>query len=91
MSSKVYVGNLGAEPLAESDIEEEFEEFGEINSIFVARNPPGFAYVDFDDERDAKGKKLFFTIDFKYRLYDRLYFNPILNLNFLIRKSRLYF
>ena len=55
MSGKVYVGNLGAEPLAESDIEEEFEEFGEINSIFVARNPPGFAYVDFDDERDAKG------------------------------------
>jgi len=54
MSGKVYVGNLGAEPLAESDIEEEFEEFGEINSIFVARNPPGFAYVDFDDERDAK-------------------------------------
>ena len=67
MSGKVYVGNLGAEPLAESDIEEEFEEFGEINSIFVARNPPGFAYVDFDDERDAKGKKL---------LILKLYFKP---------------
>ena len=40
------------------DIEEEFEEFGAISSIFVARNPPGFAYVDFDDERDAKGEKL---------------------------------
>ena len=70
MSGKVYVGNLGAEPLAESDIEEEFGEFGEINSIFVARNPPGFAYVDFDDERDAKGKKLFLPL--------------ILNIDFMI-------
>jgi len=54
-SGKVYVGNLGADPLEESDLEEEFEEFGSITSIFVARNPPGFAYIDFDDDRDAKG------------------------------------
>merc|ERR1712130_44679 len=53
-SGKVYVGNLGADPLEESDLEEEFEEFGSITSIFVARNPPGFAYIDFDDDRDAK-------------------------------------
>lgn len=52
---KVYIGNLGADPLDESDLEEEFEEFGLITSIFVARNPPGFAYIDYDDERDAKG------------------------------------
>lgn len=52
---KVYIGNLGADPLAESDLEDEFEEFGLISSIFVARNPPGFAYIDFEEERDAKG------------------------------------
>merc|ERR1711990_1068613 len=62
---KVYVGKLGAEPLDESDLEEEFEDYGSIKSIFVARNPPGFAYVEFYKERDAKdavydlqGKKL---------------------------------
>lgn len=52
--SKVYVGKLGAEPLDESDLEDEFEEFGDIKSIFVARNPPGFAYIEFYREHDAK-------------------------------------
>merc|ERR1711990_397555 len=57
---KVYVGKLGAEPLDESDLEEEFEEYGSIKSIFVARNPPGFAYVEFYKKRDvdAKGSRL---------------------------------
>ena len=55
--SKVYVGKLGAEPLEESDLEEEFEDYGQIKSIFVARNPPGFAYIEFYSTRDAKGKK----------------------------------
>ena len=45
MTSKVYVGNLGSEPLQESDLEEEFQDFGHIKEIFVARNPPGFAYI----------------------------------------------
>merc|ERR1711953_507309 len=52
--SKVYVGKLGAEPLDESDLEDEFEEFGDIKSIFVARNPPGFAYIEFYRDHDAK-------------------------------------
>ena len=56
--SKVYVGKLGAEPLEESDLEEEFEDYGQIKSIFVARNPPGFAYIEFYSTRDAKGKNL---------------------------------
>jgi arginine/serine-rich splicing factor 7 len=55
VGGKVYVGNLGAELLDESDLEDEFEQFGAIKSIFVARNPPGFAYIDFEEERDAKG------------------------------------
>jgi len=54
MTSKVYVGNLGSEPLQESDLEEEFQDFGHIKEIFVARNPPGFAYIDFISERSAK-------------------------------------
>ncbi|CAG5099305.1 Oidioi.mRNA.OKI2018_I69.XSR.g16429.t1.cds [Oikopleura dioica] len=54
MSSKVYIGNLGRDPLPESDLEEEFEDFGPIKEIFVARNPPGFAYIDFMSEKDAK-------------------------------------
>ena len=39
-----------------SDLEDEFEEFGDIKSIFVARNPPGFAYIEFYRDHDAKGK-----------------------------------
>jgi len=38
-----------------SDLEDEFEEFGDIKSIFVARNPPGFAYIEFYRDHDAKG------------------------------------
>ncbi|CBY08494.1 unnamed protein product [Oikopleura dioica] len=54
MTSKVYVGNLGSDPLQESDLEEEFQDYGHIKEIFVARNPPGFAYIDFVSERSAK-------------------------------------
>ena len=53
MSSKVYIGNLGRDPLPESDLEEEFEDFGPIKEIFVARNPPGFAYIGTEQSSSA--------------------------------------
>ncbi|KAI7757610.1 hypothetical protein M8C21_016501 [Ambrosia artemisiifolia] len=37
----------------ERDIEDEFRTFGVIKSVWVARRPPGYGFVDFDDKRDA--------------------------------------
>ncbi|KAL0915513.1 hypothetical protein M5K25_015939 [Dendrobium thyrsiflorum] len=51
--SRVYVGNL--EPLvSERDLEDEFRVYGVIRSIWVARRPPGYSFIDFDDRRDAE-------------------------------------
>ena len=50
---KVYVGGLGDQGRKE-DIEKEFEKFGSLHDVWVARNPPGFAFVEFEDLRDAE-------------------------------------
>lgn len=50
---KVYVGNLGDNGRKE-EIEKEFEKFGTLHDVWVARNPPGFAFVEFLDIRDAE-------------------------------------
>jgi len=54
LECKVYVGNLGTRPPRKEDIEYEFKYYGKIRSVWVARSPPGFAYVEFEDERDAR-------------------------------------
>ncbi|KVH95574.1 Nucleotide-binding, alpha-beta plait [Cynara cardunculus var. scolymus] len=51
--SRVYVGNLDPR-VSEREIEDEFRTFGVIRSVWVARRPPGYAFVDFDDKRDAQ-------------------------------------
>lgn len=51
--SRVYVGNLDPR-VTERDLEDEFRTFGVIRSVWVARRPPGYAFIDFDDPRDAK-------------------------------------
>lgn len=50
---KVYVGGLGEQGRKE-EIEKEFEKFGPLHDVWVARNPPGFAFVEFEDLRDAE-------------------------------------
>lgn len=50
---KVYVGGLGDEGKKE-EIERAFEKFGPLHDVWVARNPPGFAFVEFEDLRDAE-------------------------------------
>ena len=50
---KVYVGNLGSNG-SKAELEREFERFGRLHDVWVARNPPGFAFVEFDDQRDAE-------------------------------------
>ena len=49
---KVYVGGLTRNASRE-EIEKEFSRYGKITNVFVARNPPGFAFVEFEDSRDA--------------------------------------
>lgn len=35
-------------------MEDAFAYYGPIRSVWVARNPPGFAFVEYEDERDAE-------------------------------------
>lgn len=51
--SRVYVGNLGNNG-SRRELEREFERFGPLRDVWVARNPPGFAFVLFEDGRDAE-------------------------------------
>ncbi|CAN6232416.1 unnamed protein product [Urochloa humidicola] len=51
--ARVYVGNLDPRVTAR-EIEDEFRSFGVLRSVWVARKPPGFAFIDFDDRRDAQ-------------------------------------
>ncbi|ONK70511.1 uncharacterized protein A4U43_C05F34460 [Asparagus officinalis] len=51
--SRVYVGNLDPR-VTERELEDEFRTYGVIRSIWVARKPPGYAFIDFDDRRDAQ-------------------------------------
>ncbi|XP_054752193.1 serine/arginine-rich splicing factor 3-like [Lytechinus pictus] len=49
---KVYIGNLG-ESANKSEIEKLFGTFGPMKNVWIARNPSGFAFVEYDDPRDA--------------------------------------
>lgn len=51
--SRVYVGNLDPR-VSERELEDEFRVYGVIRSVWVARKPPGYAFIDFDDRRDAQ-------------------------------------
>ncbi|WCJ38400.1 Serine/arginine-rich splicing factor RSZ21 [Euphorbia peplus] len=50
--ARVYVGNLDPR-ISERDLEDEFRIYGVLRSVWVARRPPGYAFVEFDDRRDA--------------------------------------
>jgi RNA recognition motif-containing protein len=51
----LYIAADGiGETIEDKDIEDAFGKFGRIEKIWVARKPPGFAFVDFGDQRDAE-------------------------------------
>lgn len=50
---KVYVGNLGNNA-CKHELEDVFSKYGPLVNVWVARNPPGFAFVEFEDPRDAR-------------------------------------
>ncbi|KAL0660155.1 hypothetical protein Bca4012_080740 [Brassica carinata] len=56
--SRVYVGNLDPR-VSERELEDEFRVYGvikrqELLYVWVARRPPGYAFLDFEDPRDAR-------------------------------------
>ncbi|KAJ1083294.1 hypothetical protein NDU88_003453 [Pleurodeles waltl] len=51
--TKVYVGNLGA-GADKGEVARAFSYYGPLTSVWIARNPPGFAFVEFEDPRDAE-------------------------------------
>ncbi len=50
---KVYIGNLGNNA-SKYELEDAFSKYGPLKNVWVARNPPGFAFVEFEDPRDAE-------------------------------------
>ncbi|CAH8631225.1 unnamed protein product [Dicrocoelium dendriticum] len=50
---KVYIGDLPREA-SEREIERIFHDYGRLRNVWVARNPPGFAFVEFEDLADAQ-------------------------------------
>ncbi|MEJ1270012.1 amino carboxymuconate semialdehyde decarboxylase [Cricetulus griseus] len=52
LERKVYVGNLGNNG-NKTELERAFGYYGPLRSVWVARNPPGFAFVEFEDPQDA--------------------------------------
>ena len=39
---------------SQTELEDAFSHYGPLRNVWVARNPPGFAFVEFEDPRDAK-------------------------------------
>ena len=54
MPTRIYVGDLGDRG-KRSEIEREFGHYGHVSDVWVARNPPGFAFVFMESHRDAEG------------------------------------
>ena len=52
--AKIYIGGLPPpEDCDERDIEDQFGRYGRFRDIWVARKPSGFAFVTYEDDRDA--------------------------------------
>ncbi|XKL65769.1 hypothetical protein PGB90_009189 [Kerria lacca] len=53
LACKVYIGNLG-DSASKHEIESSFNKYGPLKNVWIARNPPGFAFVEYEDPRDAE-------------------------------------
>merc|ERR1712117_291466 len=45
---------MGGNNASKYELEDAFAKYGPIRNCWVARNPPGFAFVEFEDPRDAE-------------------------------------
>jgi len=53
ISCKVFIGGL-RDDANRYDIEDIFGKYGPVRDVWVARKPPGFAFVEMEDPRDAE-------------------------------------
>ncbi|XP_014675934.1 PREDICTED: serine/arginine-rich splicing factor 7-like [Priapulus caudatus] len=53
LDCKVYVGDLSSNATTH-ELEQVFGYYGPLRNVWVARNPPGFAFAEFEDTRDAE-------------------------------------
>lgn len=53
LDCKVYIGDLG-HGCPKNELEDKFSRYGTLKNVWVARRPAGFAFVEFDDPRDAE-------------------------------------
>ncbi|KAE9556572.1 hypothetical protein FO519_000266 [Halicephalobus sp. NKZ332] len=52
-NARLFIGGL-SEYAVESEIRSIFSKCGRVKSVWIARRPPGFGFVVFEDPRDAK-------------------------------------
>lgn len=57
---------------SKQELEESFSYYGPLRNVWVARNPPGFAFVEFEECRDAEDS---------VRGLDGRYKNPSFHIN----------
>jgi len=52
---QIYVAGdrLGID-IFQNDLEDVFQRYGRINNVWVARQPPGFGFIEYEDQRDAE-------------------------------------
>ena len=50
---RLYFGNLDPQ-VTQQELEREVNRFGETKSVWVAKNPAGFAFVEYVELRDAE-------------------------------------
>ncbi|KAI2801140.1 RNA recognition motif [Blomia tropicalis] len=50
--NRVFIGGI-SDRIQKEDIEREFGRFGKLTNVWVAQNPPGFAFVEYDHISEA--------------------------------------
>ena len=53
MEGRLYVGGLNLST-TKQDIDREFGKFGSLRDVWLARNPPGFAFIEYFNTSDAE-------------------------------------
>lgn len=51
--ARIYVGGL-TDSIKKEDLQTQFEKFGKLNKVWVAFNPPGFAFIEYFNMDEAE-------------------------------------
>ena len=53
LEGRLFIGGLNPST-TKQDIEREFGRYGNLRDVWLARNPPGFAFIEYDGTQDAE-------------------------------------